>query len=73
MDCGLWIVDYDAVRCSDVCFLRFPPFFLIYFSGHFSPRRSYLKMDLKVIFFTFFKLYVFGKPKACALRICYSF
>ena len=32
-------------------------------SGHFSPRRSYLKMDLKSEFFHFFQTLCFWKAE----------
>ena len=32
-------------------------------SGHFSPRRSYLKMDLKSEFFDFFQTLCFWKAE----------
>ena len=36
---------------------------IILVSGHFSPRRSYLKMDLKSEFFDFFQPLCFWKAE----------
>ena len=41
-----------------------PLFFRLFFvSVHFSPRRSYLKMDLKSEFFDFFQTLCFWKAE----------
>ena len=73
-DWGLWIVDCEGwqLRCSEVHEVHTQTHTDTQTHGHMD-RSTYLKMDLKIDFLTFFKLYVFGKLKACALRICNCF
>ena len=43
-----------------------PPFFVLFIflvSGHFSPRRSYFKMDLQREFFDFFQIMFLWKAE----------